>query len=216
MNIDFTKENLSYIYGLFLADGYLTENTRNRGKLGIELSEKDADIIPKIKKELKDFNSSIIKRARSTNFKNNYNSIGLYFFSLELRNQIKMQGFPSGKKSKLTKPPKFENVSFWRGYFDGDGSLGITSKGYPFLSLVTISPYIADAWILFLYKIINKQKTTSPNKRDGAYNICVYKEDAQKVAQILYTNASLYLNRKYKKHEKISKWQRPTTMIKRQ
>lgn len=35
----------SYIFGLLVTDGSILLNTRNRGKVTIELSEKDEDII---------------------------------------------------------------------------------------------------------------------------------------------------------------------------
>ena len=215
MIIDLTIPTHSYIYGLFLADVYLTEGSRNRGKLGIELKAQDSKILYKIKKELSIYNSTIHKRTRNTNFKENYESVSLTFFNKELRDEFKKLGFPSGKKSFIINTPKEININFWRGFFDGDGSLGITSNGFPFLSLITASDNIAYKWIDLLYGITGKQKTTKRNKRDNVYNIAVYKEDAQQVSEYLYKNASLYLPRKYKKYKEVMLWERPDTMKKR-
>ena len=38
----------SYIYGLLITDGNLSLSTRNRGRVILEISEKDEDIIDKL------------------------------------------------------------------------------------------------------------------------------------------------------------------------
>lgn len=45
-----STENLNYIIGFLQGDGHHGENTRNRGKIHIKLSEKDIDILDKLEK----------------------------------------------------------------------------------------------------------------------------------------------------------------------
>lgn len=99
--------NNSYIYGLLQADGNFYETTRNRGKIRLEISKRDKDIIYKLSNNL-NVNTNISERTRDTNFKEEYDSISLTIFSLEFRNKIKSLGLHPGKKDISIKPPNKE------------------------------------------------------------------------------------------------------------
>ena len=62
-------KNDSYIYGLLITDGSMYLTTRNRGKVTLEISKKDEDIVMKLNKLIP--KSKIHERVRNTNFKNN-------------------------------------------------------------------------------------------------------------------------------------------------
>jgi hypothetical protein len=210
----------SYFYGVMQTDGSLYETTRNRGKLVLEISERDEDLIYLLDKII-DEKHTISKRERVTNFSNNekkkYISIG--YFDFFFRNKIKSFGFPVGKKSSIIEPPinePFSEIDYVRGLIDGDGSLGITSNNIPFLSLVTASDKLKNFYIDFLFKIINKKKNINRNKRDNIYNIMVTKEDAQKVVSVLYYDKCNSMNRKKEKAIQVIDWVRPASMIKKQ
>ena len=95
---------------------------------------------------------------------------------------------------------------------DGDGSLGFTAKNIPFVSIVTQSEYIASYYTSFVKEHTGLVKTTSRNKRDGVFNICVVREGAQSMASLLYYDSSISLNRKAGKALQISRWIRPPGM----
>jgi hypothetical protein len=107
----------------------------------------------------------------------------------------------------------YSKIDYFRGIIDGDGSLGITKNDIPFLSLVTDSKNIYEAWVDFISEYINKDKVIQRNRRDNIYNICVYKEDAQILSSVLYYKECLCLKRKYHSALEIDKWVRPESMI---
>lgn len=115
MEIKLQNPFYAYLFGLIQTDGHLYQNTRNRGRLSIELNERDETILLEIQKLLP-FNSSIRKRTRTTNFGTNTTSC-LNIYDKKFRDILEVWGMPSGKKSKLIKPPltKFSKVDYFRG-----------------------------------------------------------------------------------------------------
>lgn len=206
----------SYLIGLIQTDGHLQKSTRNRGKLQIELNIRDRDILFKIAENLR-VNYSIKERKRTTNFGYSH-TICLSVFDQNYRRYLVENGVPEGRKSQIIKPPakKFCEVDYIRGLYDGDGSLGITEKGFPFLSIVTSSDDIKDYLISFIAKTLNKPaKTMNKNKRDNVYNICILNEDAVNIVKILYYENCLGIDRKKEKAQEVIKWVRPDSSKKR-
>jgi len=104
-------------------------------------------------------------------------------------------------------------VDYVRGLVDGDGSLGLTAKGYPFVSLNTSSDAIAAFYIDFLHRVTGRpRKTSSRNKHDDTFNIAVFKEPAQTVSALLYYDGCLALTRKTRAAQAIRAWTRPVGM----
>jgi len=207
--IDLKKPEMSYLIGIFQTDGHLQSSSRNRGRLTIEISFKDRDLLPKLQKVIP-VNTTIYTRVRKTNFCTSYTSTTLNIFNLEFRNEIVKCGVPYGKKSNIIQPPivKYSENDYWRGIIDGDGSLGFTTQGFPFISLVTASENLYLAFKKFLKKHdidINLNR----NKRDNVYNIMLNKEKAQLIVRLLYVNSTISLKRKYEKALEILSWKRP-------
>lgn len=198
----------SYIYGLLLADGNIYFTDRNRGRVSLELNVKDKDIVLKLFQLIP--NSHIRERTRDTNFKKGYASCSFVNSQLEFRTWLFNCGFPKEDKTFNAAPPKVDYVEkdFWRGFIDGDGSIGITSKNIPFISLVTDSENIKDAYLDYLYRNYGLKKKSSRNKRDNAFNIMVTNENAVKIVKDLYLGSSLYLDRKYQKALELQSWVR--------
>jgi hypothetical protein len=218
--IDINSEFFAYIIGLFQTDGSLTETTRNRGKLSIELNKKDEKILYIIQEELKKYGitSTITYRKRNTNFKDNYESTVLNIFDFSFRIFLKRY-IPVGKKSDIIKIPKdlkFEYQKHYiRGLFDGDGSLGFEkNNNRPFISLTTSSTDIYNFINEYFYLLTNQKKDLTPNKRDNLYNIMYNIENAQIIADHLYKDSTYYIERKYNTYLKILNWKRPDNMIK--
>ncbi|WCS70045.1 hypothetical protein Goe27_01670 [Bacillus phage vB_BsuM-Goe27] len=212
---DLTKPDFAYFYGFIQADGSLSEDTRNRGRLRIEVGYKDCSLLEKFK-ELLPYNSSIRVRERDTNFKEGYKSAILSVYSLGLREDLISLGMAYGKKSDSIAPmPGNCSINdYFRGIIDGDGSLGITAQGFPFVSLVTESDTLKDEYLAFLKTVTGKTKTARRNTRDNVYNITVYKEDAQELVKALNYQKGLCLDRKKKKAEEVLNWVRPAGMRK--
>jgi len=210
-----TMENpfYAYLFGLIQTDGHLYQNSRNRGRLSIELGKRDEKLLLELQKRLP-FHSSVSERIRKTNFSDEYISVIWNVFDKRFRDFLIENGIPSGRKSEIISTPvcKYSEIDYFRGLIDGDGSLGLTSKGFPFLSFITASSEIAKVYLAFLKAITGKEKTSAKNKRDNVFNIAVYKEDAQKIVKILYYENCLALPRKIQKSKDVLNWQRPTTM----
>ena len=213
MELNLQNREHAYMIGLLQTDGHHYESTRNRGRIGLELSEKDKDIVDRLYK-LVDGEAKINERVRKTNFKTNSKTVILNIHSLSIRTQFK-DYIPVGKKSDSIKMP--DNISesdYWRGIIDGDGSLGLTNNLFPFISLVTKSESLANSFINYIEKITGLKKTSTRNKRDLAYNICLTKEAAQKLINMLYYENCLCMDRKREKANIAISWVRPDNMQK--
>ena len=202
-------EEKSYIYGLLGTDGSLSLSERNRGKITLEVNSKDNDIIEKLYHLIP--NSTMRERTRNTNFKENYTTAIFSNYQLEFRQEMIAFGLPITDKTNMIGPPiqKYSKRDFWRGVIDGDGSLGFTGQGKPFVSLVTKSENLKVAYCNFLLEEFGIIKEISRNKRDNVYNIMVSNEEAQSLCRYLYNGAALYLDRKYNKALEILDWHRP-------
>jgi hypothetical protein len=201
----------AYIIGLLQTDGNLYEHGKNKGRLSIEINTSDNNILYDISKHF-DCNFSIKDRTRDIEIKgNNYISktSSLTIYDLDTRNEFRKY-IPSGKKSLIIqKPDDIIEVDYWRGVIDGDGSLGFTKKGLPFISLVTCSEILAEQYVDFLSNIIGYKKILNKNKRDKLYNIMVTNENSQKIISSLYYDGCISINRKNSNAQKIKAWLRP-------
>jgi hypothetical protein len=207
--IDLKNPKHSYFIGFFVTDGTFYEQSRNRGKISFELSNKDVDILEKIS-DLFDVNFTLTGRTRDTNFLDNYTSAILNFYDLDFRKELKKLGFKAGKKSdNIIIPKNIKEIDFMRGIIDGDGSLGFTKENIPFVSFTTQSENLANFFINFIKKYLNITKTTSRTKRDGMFNILLTNEDSQSLSNIIYYNNCLCLERKEKIKNNILMWKRP-------
>src|SRR5271157_2371873 len=98
------KPELAYVIGFLQSDGHLS-NVVGKGKLTIELSSKDKEILPKIGKILTN-SFSVRSRVRNTNFKDNYESTILTISNMDIRKLVFDLGVPEGRKSDLVEAPK--------------------------------------------------------------------------------------------------------------
>lgn len=208
------SENLNYIIGFLQGDGHHSENTRNRGKIHIKLSEKDIDILDKLEKILTPVvNVRRANRVENTKFKVyeylNYKTVHLTIFNLEFRIAIKPY-VPVGKKSNIIEPPyslsNFSKRDYIRGLIDADGSIGISKNNRPFISLCVSSEKLKDFLIKDIEEITGLKKEINRNTRDNVYNIMLNNEEAIKYAEYLYKDSNLYLDRKYNEFLNFSSW----------
>lgn len=202
----------SYIFGLLVTDGSLYLSKKgSKGRVTLEVNSKDSDIIYKLYNIIP--NSSVRQRIRNTNFKNNYKTKIFSNSRKEFREFLILNGFPVFRKSENVGPPNstYDELHFWRGVIDGDGSIGITSKNIPFISFVTVSENLKNSYVKFIEKTLNRKIKTTRNKRDNAYNIMISGKDAIILTKILYidNNNGLYLERKYKKALDLQNYNKP-------
>lgn len=215
-HFNLTLPEHSYFIGFAQADGSLSQETRNRGKFKIELQKTDEYILHKFK-SLFNVYSSITYRTRDTNFCKDYSCVTWSVSNKDFRDQLESSGIPVGKKSNIVNIPtvNFSEIDYFRGIIDGDGSLGFTKLGFPFISLVTSSDQLTQSYNDFIFRMTGSIKKLSRNKRDNVYNIMIVKEDAQKIINLLYYDNCLCLPRKYLASMEVRSWIRPSTMKKR-
>lgn len=211
--LNLKKPEHSYFFGFIQADGTLRASSRNRGYLEIELNKKDREILEFFRK-LFPFCPPIKTRVRDTNFKKNYKSCSLRIFQKEFRKELLELGFSPGKKFLNIFPPKcsFSERDYIRGLIDGDGSLGITKKGFPFISISVKSEALKIYLCEIIEKVAGERKRIIRNKRDNTYNIMLIRERAQELIRYLYYPGCLALRRKLKKVQEALKWKRPKTL----
>lgn len=206
----------SYFYGFAQADGHLCEQSRNRGRLTIEIIKQDDNLLILFSELLASIGvkSTLSYRHRKTNFGEN-DFVSLRVYAKEFRDLIKTYGFPAGKKDELITPPKntaYHTIDYLRGYIDGNGSLGLTGAGFPFLSLTTKSECFKEYYLTYIDSVLNVVKRATRNKRDNIYNLVVYKEYAQELTTKLYYPDCLCLSRKAEKAKEVQAWVRPVEM----
>lgn len=205
-----TPEQKSYLIGFLQGDGHHSESTRNRGKISIEISDRDIDILDKLEEILSNYiKVSRSHRTRKTNFSEYASLCTLTLFDWAFRVEIR-EFVPVGKKSEIIKPPtaEYNDKHYIRGLIDADGSLGFKKTGEPFLSLVTSSESIKEYIVDSIKNVVGADKRNNRNKRDNVYNIVLLSEDAVEYTKWLYEDASIYLNRKYNNYLEMGCWVR--------
>lgn len=209
-----TNEQISYIYGLFITDGYIKkqiQKTKVYYSLELELQVLDKDIIEQLQILLPEGHTSF--RTRNTNFKNNAHYVIFRYSQQDLPLWLMQHGFPTINKTFTACPPAwdYDENAFWRGVIDGDGSLGIrkcqTKIGTePYISLTTQSEALKLAYHDYILKITGLNEKNKRNKRDNIYNIVLAKSRCWDLCDALYQNTTIHLNRKYQKYLEIINW----------
>lgn len=192
----------SYLYGLFLSDGYFLSQKNKITGMGIELSARDKDLINKLVELFPE--GTVSFRHRDTNYKKDYESCVFSCYRKDFADVFIQMGIPIKNKSEEAHSPivAYSEVSFWRGVIDGNGSLGNRATGKAFLSLTTKSEKLKNEFCNFLHKITKKVYSPNRDQRDNIYNIGCSGKSAQLVIKVLYEDiqeSDIYLNRKYEK-----------------
>lgn len=215
MLINISDANVSYFLGLLITDGsiYINRKNPNKGKITIELKYDDKFTLENMI-NLFPFPSSLYTRIRSTNFSKNYKTITWNCSQKEMRDWLMSINIPCGKKSQTIKYVQGAfKKHFWRGVIDGDGSLGFTKDGLPFISLVTASEQLRNDYLEYIHSVTGKKFNPQRNVRDGVYNILILKENAVLLAENLYPVGEYnFIPRKKQMANKIQEWKRPDTM----
>ncbi|MGR6999808.1 LAGLIDADG family homing endonuclease [Yinghuangia aomiensis] len=208
--MDLTQPEYAYMFGFLQADGHLSAASRNRGRLALEVSSIDRELLVKFQ-ELCPYPSSVRDRTRTTNFKADHTSSMWSMHSLEGRTIISSLGLPYGKKSTLITPPTvdFSARDYLRGLVDADGSVGFTGPGKPFIGLSTSSEAIARFFADFCMTLTAAVRNPGRNRRDNIFNIAYFDRTAVKLTKELYYDGALALGRKARSASAVAKWEPP-------
>lgn len=193
-------EEKAYWLGFLAADGSVYKN--KSGGYSIVISSKDLDHIDKYKKDLGCIKNTYVAKSGVGSF---------YVCSKKMFDDLGNYGIVPRKTYHLKFPDKLDKAllkHYIRGYFDGDGSIYISTNkknGY-------IKPMICfvGASLEFLEKLreslsintrIYKDKA---ERRRGYYNLRVYNlEDIYRIMDWMYEDCKVFLNRKKEKWVKI-------------
>lgn len=212
--LDLTRDDHAYFFGLFQTDGHLSAQTRNRGRAAIELSSQDDAVLRALPALFPGVTCHLSTRTRTTNFAANHTSTTWSVHARAMREELAALGVPVGRKSASVGPPTapFCTRGYVRGLVDGDGSVGFTGSGAPFVSFVTASPQLATYFCAVIEQVTGVVRRVRPNARDGVHNPMVTNDPAAALAGWLYPPGCLAIPRKSAAAEAVAQWSRPVGM----
>ena len=217
-NID--TEEKAYWLGFFFADGFVSTSSWNGKKqshyVGLTLAETDRAHIEKFRKAIKSSCPirTYMPSGDSTNYtKNSYSR--LQFTSNQMYEDLVSHGVVEHKTNILKPPVGVPDVlyqHFIRGYFDGDGCLSKSTRsrlkknGTPYIEysikilgtkdfLDCIKNFVENNHVAKIRKYYKRKvgQTVSSLEISGS-------KQTRKFLDLLYQNASVYLNRKHDRY----------------
>lgn len=210
---DLRRPQDAYLFGLLQTDGTHSGSTDTKGRVSLELSIRDADILYALDRLLPCY-SSVGTRRRKTNYSGDADSVTaiLRFYDQGARRSLERLGLPAGPKAHTAVPPSEDlaRSDYLRGLVDGDGSVGFTKRGYPYVSFVTASESLARYYEGALRDITGAVRRSNRNSRDGVFNIMVTNTPAFTMAGHLYYDSALALARKAEAARQIQEWVAPS------
>lgn len=212
-NTDYFKKinshDKAYILGFLLTDGYVLKDYQG---IGIQLQERDGYILEKMAFRIGPSTSIIhiscqnkrdkAKMAGDTQFINVQDMKRLTVHNREISEDLKKVGVIKNK-TYILRCPRIKSdflSSFFRGLWDGDGSVGIDKNGRMWCKLTSASRIfleelmsICSLFKFSLYKI---------NCKNDFYNLNISggQKETVKFLRWMYKNKNdMYLKRKYEK-----------------
>lgn len=198
------NEEKAYWLGFMYADGFI-ESKRQHGnqKFGITLNSIDNYHLEKFKNSIESNNPIKIYKGSGYNAEGEFSKILLT--SQKTVNDLIANGCLENK-THLLKFPELRNdliPHFIRGYFDGDGCLSyyVTTKRQYKIGFVGTYEFLDG-----IMKYLNKNlKFSTKDCTTYQFNIGGNNQ-VKTVMNILYKNATIYLDRKYDKYLELLKY----------
>lgn len=202
-------EEKAYWLGFILADGSVCKSEKtNAGCISIELQYGDINHLIKFNKSLNG-NYKITDRWRSCSLsgsdKKNH-SCQIRIFSIIMYNSLEKMGVAGNKTYSVSFPTIPEELykHLLRGYFDGDGRFGLSNNRL-WVSFIAASKNLNDDIVKY---IRSKDICIREYNYLNDYGNIMYapeitsNSDKIKFLDFIYEDASIYLDRKYKKYLK--------------
>lgn len=192
------SEEKAYFLGFVYADGGHNES---RHALTITLQNNDSDLLKRFYK--------MFECDRQINFIHN-KQYDRYYAQFRLQStyfsqQLLKLGVPKDKSFKITFPtflPSDLTRHFIRGYFDGDGCIGLSNRGWKSTSV----KFVGNEHFLKDVKKIIDMHTNKDIKLYQKTNSQVYELSSAGIFNVyvilnyLYKDATIYLQRKYDRY----------------
>lgn len=192
-------EGLSYFIGFLYSDGYVDLNNK-----ALRISSTDKDIIFKIKERL-EYTGPVYKYEPK-----GIGTLPSYYLKLhgEIYKYIRSLGvqFSKDNHSLSNLNIKLDFYAFCRGFLDGDGHYQLrknknnelTLHYINFLGRYTLLKEIQDKLNCGTLRVRKFSKAASFNQTKQLYKLNIYTKEAYDLANKLYENATIYMDRKYK------------------
>lgn len=201
-------EHKAYWLGFLFADGYILSK-RERGRnesqsFGFSINIKDIELFEKFKQDLKS-NHPVNIYSSSSNFSHGGDFGRILVTSQHMVDCLKSYGMIEHKTTVLKMPnlPQELVPHFIRGYSDGDGSIVIShlkSGKIKYFWDITSTKEICEAFLVFFNK--SELKLYERDVNNYTMRICG-KQQTSKILSIIYKDATIYLERKYKKYAEM-------------
>lgn len=206
---EIASEEQAYWLGFMYADGFIS---KNKPTIGLGVSIKDYNHLQKFNDFLEYEGGMNIATSHQFNSKEKFSKNGdlLQMVTTHITNKILWKdlydkGCVPNKSLILTFPPEtlFKNTTlirhFIRGYFDGDGTLGVYKHSKTNSNLEESLSFVGTFnFLKQLQKYIgNGFLMKKPNCSEQVYRLSYSTKKAFNVADYLYNNATIYLERKY-------------------
>lgn len=202
VNEDYFKtwtHNMAYVFGLWCADGYISQ--KGGFKFAIGLKESDRYLLEAIKKDM-GLEAFLIREEGPSLAKSGVTCMyRLTFHSKILVEDILQLGGNYNKTWILSFPkiPAPYLSDFVRGYFDGDGTISVTSNGIG-CSICSVSKRFLETLKIELEKTIDDFNCSIAKETTTLWKLWFSQNNARRLAQFMYSSPStLFLYRKYNK-----------------
>lgn len=208
-------EEKAYWLGFFYADGYVCR-TQSNAEVGIELKASDIQHLRKLNKSLQGNVCPTIRERERTGLFKPSKIASIRFYSVDLFAGLTKHGCVQNKTDKITLPILPEELTwhFLRGFLDGDGCIVLNKTrnalkfDYCSSSLLMLQQIRSFLYNHGIYSYIQESdfdrgtfKNTIPNYRLYISGL----ENAYLFGQKLFSNATIYLDRKFEKYNQIVK-----------
>lgn len=203
-------EHKAYWLGFLYADGYILSkrSPNEQQSFGFSINIKDIEMFEKFKRDLNS-NHPVNIYTPTSGFKNRGEYGRLLITSQHMVDCLKKYGMTEHKTTILKMPelPQELIPHFIRGYSDGDGSIVIShlkSGKIKYLWDITSTKEICEAFLLYFNKGNLKLYQRYPERNVNNYTMHIYgNQQVPKVLSIIYKDATIYLERKYKKYAEM-------------
>lgn len=196
----------AYWYGFMLGDGHL-----NKQGMTVTLNSKDENHLKKLAK--------YVQTDKPVLTYTNPDRATLQLSNTQIRDDLNKHGIPFGHKAYITKYPNIDESldrHLIRGVIDADGSITINKDGTNHISLLGSNSLVLD----ITYRIRNKIKgkgTLVPYLESPGCSVYTVggRKQVYDLLSWLYQPGDIYLERKYKRAQKILKdFDKSTTPVK--
>lgn len=198
------SEEKAYFLGFLAADG---SNKTDVNTVELSISEKDREIVDLFKKFLKTDKKIKIILPRKTEHSR---QTKLTIYNKYLSERLEQLGICKNKSKYLKRIKIKEKLlrHFIRGYFDGDGHIGIKKTDKRFNFNISSTEYFCK-WLYNIFRdkfsITATLKFRYPNKHTGCMLYVGGENQILKILDWLYLEAKIKLTRKYEVYLKCKK-----------